>query len=148
MKFIVDTNLVFSAILNTDGKISDLIMNSHGIFEFFTCDSLLSELFKHRLKLLEISKMHEDQLEMSIYQITNNINFTNESEIPFEYWLKAANLVRDIDMDDIAFVAISEFLSARLWTGDMLLIKGLAKKGYSNFITTNELSHLRDLLES
>ena len=32
MKFVVDTNIVFSAILNTQSKIGDLIMNSHGIF--------------------------------------------------------------------------------------------------------------------
>jgi predicted nucleic acid-binding protein len=61
--------------------------------------------------------------------------------------MKASNLVRDIDMDDIAFVTLAEFLGIKLWTGDRALMKGLARKGYSNFITTDELAKLRDLLE-
>lgn len=148
MKFVVDTNIAFSAILNTQSKIGDLIMNSHGIFEFHACDTLRSELKKHRSKLLELSKLSDEQLDQSIYQITNCLNFTAEALIPFEYWLKGAELVRDVDMDDIAFLALNEFLSVKLWTGDKELMKGLAKKGYTNFITTEELFNLRSLLES
>jgi len=122
-------------------------MNSHGVLEFHACDTLRLELKKHRSKLLELSKMSEEQLDQSIYQITNCLTFTNEALIPFEYWMKASNLVRDIDMDDIAFVTLAEFLGIKLWTGDRALMTGLARKGYSNFITTDELSKLRDLLE-
>jgi predicted nucleic acid-binding protein len=62
MKFVVDTNIVFSAVLNTDGKIGDLIMNSHGVLEFYSYDAFRSELKKHLPKLLERSKMSEEQL--------------------------------------------------------------------------------------
>ena len=147
MKFVVDTNIAFSAVLNTESTIGDMLMNSEGIFEFQGCDTLHSELKKHRKKLLELSKMTEDQLDLSIYQITRHLTFTNEALIPFEYWSKAANLVRDVDMNDIAFVTLAEFLGVKIWTGDRELIKGLAKKGFSNFITTDELSKLRILLE-
>lgn len=147
MKYVVDTNIVFSAILNTEGKIGDLIINSHEVLEFHTCETMRLELKRHRPKLLELSKMSEEQLDQSIYQITNCLTFINEALIPFENWLKAANLVRDIDMDDIAFVALTEFLSVKLWTGDRALMKGLAKKGYTNFITTDELFSLRTLIE-
>lgn len=34
MRIIVDANIIFSAILNTNGKIGDLLLNSHNIFEF------------------------------------------------------------------------------------------------------------------
>ena len=122
-------------------------MNSHGALEFHACDTLRLELKKHRSKLLELSKMSEEQLDQSIYQITNCLTFTNEALVPFEYWMQASNLVRDIDMDDIAFVTLAEFLGIKLWTGDRALMKGLARKGYSNFITTDELAKLRDLLE-
>lgn len=148
MKFVVDTNIVFSAVLNTQSKIGDLIMNSPGVFTFHACDALRLELKRHRPKLLELSKLSDEQLDQSIYQITNCLNFTAEALIPFECWLKGAELVRDIDMDDIAFLALNEFLSVKLWTGDKELMKGLAKKGYTNFITTEELFNLRSLLES
>lgn len=147
MKFVVDTNIAFSAVLNTEGKVGDLLMNSHGILKFHSCDTLRAELEEHREKLLEISGMTEEQLDQSIYQITNQIIFTNEALIPFEFWLKGADLVRDTDMNDIAFLALSELLGAKLWTGDKELVKGLVKKGFSNFITTEELYQLRQLLE-
>lgn len=147
MKFVVDTNLVFSAILNTQGKIGDLLMNSHGFFEFYSCETLRAELSKHKSKLLELSGLSDAELDQSIYQTASHINFVNEALIPFEYWLRAADLVRDIDMDDIAFLALTEFLQVKLWTGDKELLRGLAKKGYTNFTTTEELFTLRALLE-
>jgi predicted nucleic acid-binding protein len=147
MRFIVDTNVAFSAILNTESKIGDLLMNSHGIFEFHSCDTLRTELEAHKGRLLEISGMNEEQLDQSIYQITNQIILTNEALIPFEYWMKAANLVRDTDMNDIAFLALAELMGAKLWTGDKELLKGLVKKGFLNFTTTEELYQLRLLLE-
>lgn len=147
MKFVVDTNLVFSAILNTQGKIGDLLMNSQGVFEFYSCETLRAELNNHAPKLLELSGLSDAELALSIYQITSHIHFINESLIPFEYWLKAADLVREVDMDDIAFVSLTEFLQVKLWTGDKELLRGLAKKGYTNFTTTEELYTLRALLE-
>lgn len=147
MKFIVDTNIAFSAVLNTESKIGDLLMNSHGIFEFHSCDTLRSKLAKHRSKLLELSGMSEEQLDQSIYHVTSQIVFTNEALIPFEFWQKAANLVRDTDMNDIAFLALWGLLGGKLWAGDKELLKGLAKKGFTDFITTEELVKLRALLE-
>lgn len=91
--------------------------------------------------------MNEEQLDQSIYQITNQIIFTNEALIPFEFWLKGASLVRDADMNDVAFLALTELLGAKLWTGDKVLLKGLVKKGFSNFSTTEELFQLRLLME-
>jgi predicted nucleic acid-binding protein len=96
---------------NTQSKIGDLMMNSQGIFEFYACDTLRSELKRHRAKLLDLSQLTDEQLDQSIFQIINCINFTAEALIPFEYWLKGAELVRDTDMDDIAFIALNEFLS-------------------------------------
>jgi predicted nucleic acid-binding protein len=147
VKFVVDTNIAFSAVLKTESKIGDLIMNSHGVLEFYSCDTLRTELRKNRPKLIELSKMSEEQLDQSVYQITNSLTFTDEALIPFEIWMRAVNLVRDVDMNDVAFVALAEFLGMKLWTGDKELMKGLAKKGYSNFITTDELFKLRSLLE-
>ena len=91
--------------------------------------------------------MSEEQLDQSIFQITSCLIFTNEALIPFDFWAKAANLVRDVDMNDIVFVTLAEFLGIKLWTGDRELMKGLAKKGYTNFATTDEVYKMRSLLE-
>ena len=49
-------------------------------------------------------------------------------------------------MDDISHVALSLFLDIKLWTGDKLLIGGLTKKGFTNFITTQEMLQLRRVI--
>ena len=50
MIVIVDTNIAFSAILNTKSIIGDLILNSNQIFQFWSCYYLLGEMDKHRDK--------------------------------------------------------------------------------------------------
>ncbi|MBD3750125.1 MAG: hypothetical protein IE931_11585 [Sphingobacteriales bacterium] len=45
----------------------------------------------------------------------------------------------DIDVDDTEFVALAEHIKAKLWSGDKELMKGLAKKKWTKFISTQEL---------
>lgn len=116
MKIVVDTNIVFSAILNTNSKIGDLLMNSDQIFDFETVTYLLEEIDNHQGKLLEISGLTAEQLKESKFQILSHIKFISEEQIPFKIWHKAAQIVRDVDMDDIAFVALSEYEDVKLWT--------------------------------
>jgi predicted nucleic acid-binding protein len=64
--------------------------------------------------------------------------------LPITVISEARQLVRDIDMDDFAFVALANYLNAFLWTGDRVLIDGLRKKGYRNIISTLELIKLTE----
>jgi predicted nucleic acid-binding protein len=80
------------------------------------------------------------------FLIYKQVDFFSESTIPFEFWQKTADFVRDVDMDDISHVALSLFLDIKLWTGDKLLIGGVTKKGFTNFITTQELLQLRRVI--
>ena len=91
--------------------------------------------------------MTDSELSRSVFLITNKIKFTHEALIPFEIWLKCAELVRDVDMNDIAFLSLSELIGTKLWTGDKTLMKGLLKEGFSNFTTTEELFQLRQIME-
>jgi predicted nucleic acid-binding protein len=52
MKIVVDTNIVFSGILNSTSKIGKLLINSRQHFQFYTCNYLRLELLKHRRRLL------------------------------------------------------------------------------------------------
>lgn len=147
MKIIVDTNIVFSAILNTESKIGDLLMNSEAIFEFRSAMYLKEEIENHEEKLVTISGLTQDQIEQSKEQIFSCIKFISEEIIPFDIWQKAARLVRDVDMDDIAFVALSEYEDLKMWTGDKELIAGLTAKGFKKCISTEEMIRLRRQLE-
>lgn len=47
MRIIVDANIVFSAILNTNGKIGDILINGGKRFEFIAPDFLRYEIKSH-----------------------------------------------------------------------------------------------------
>jgi len=106
MKIVVDTNIAFSAILNTGSRIGDLLLNSESVFEFRSMMYLKEEIENHEEKLMAISGLSKDEITQSTEQIFSCIKFISEEIIPFEVWQKAARLVRDVDMDDIAFVAL------------------------------------------
>ena len=53
--------------------------------------------------------------------------------------------MRDIDIDDLVFVALSAYLDEFLWTGDHKLYEGLINKGYQKVINFKGVVQLLDL---
>jgi predicted nucleic acid-binding protein len=143
MKIIIDTNIIFSALLNSNSTIGDLIFNSDKHFEFYSCNYMRYEIEKHWERLKAISKLSEEQLNTSFFQVLSKIKFINEEIIPIETWLAAEEITKGVDIDDIDFVALTKFLKATLWTGDKVLYKGLKKQGFKKIINTTELFDLR-----
>jgi predicted nucleic acid-binding protein len=142
MKIVIDSNIVFSAILNSQGKIAQLIINGSNYFSFFSINLLKKEILNHKHKLLSISGLTETQFESSFSHITSRIKFVDEILISDQDLERATKLTRDIDENDILFVALTNHLSSKLWTGDKKLSMGLKKKKYFRIISTNELYDL------
>ena len=145
MRIIVDANIVFSGILRSDGKIGDILINSGGIFKFIAPDFLRIEIHRHHEKLIKISKLTIDQVLEAEFQICKSINFISDEQISKENWNYAEELVYDIDIKDVSYIAFSKQFKAKVWSGDKSLIKGLASKGFTNFISMNELWDLRQI---
>lgn len=55
MRIIVDTNIAFSAILNTNSQIGKILLHPKSKFNFYSTDTLKSELEEHQEKLMNIS---------------------------------------------------------------------------------------------
>lgn len=89
--------------------------------------------------------MEVEELEMMVIK---NINFINEELIPPKTFDTAEKLLKDIDLGDVPFVALTKDLNGKLWTGDKKLIDGLKAKKFNNVITTLELAMLLDEFES
>ncbi len=147
MKIIVDTNIVFSAILNSSSKIGKLLTQSKTHFQFYSCQYLRVEILRHQNKLLKLTKLSVEQLMEVETLVTENIVFINEKLLPYEQIAAAEKLVHAIDPDDIPFIALAQNLDAKLWTGDKELINGLRAKRFKGIITTPELALLYDELE-
>jgi predicted nucleic acid-binding protein len=143
MKIVVDTNIIFSALLNSNSTIGDLLFNSGKYFEFYSCNYLRYEIQKHWERLKKISKLSDEQLQVSYTQVLSKLKFINEEIIPAETWLVSEEITKGIDIDDTDFVAMTKFLKATLWTGDKVLYNGLKKTGFKKLINTTELLALR-----
>jgi len=140
---IVDTNIVFSALLNAESKVGEILLNNENQLDFYTSEHLRYEINKHKKKLLSLAKkLNDEKIDEIIYHVFSQIKFISDIQIPFENWVESAKLVRDIDKDDIQFVALTEYLGGQLWTGDKKLLNGLVAKGYQNCITTEQLYSL------
>ncbi len=139
MKIIVDSNIVFSAILNSQGKIGQLIINGSKFFNFYTVGLLKDEIGEHKDKILKISGFTNEQFMKSYETITKRITFVDEILISDKELIKSHALVADIDENDALFVALTNHLNRKLWTGDKKLIAGLQRKGYPKTLSTDEL---------
>lgn len=71
--------------------------------------------------------------------IISKIRFVDDILISDKSIYNAYKLTFDIDEEDTLFVALTNHLKSKLWTGDKILQNGLKNKGYSRFITTSEL---------
>jgi len=139
MIIVVDTNIVFSALLNSNGKIAHLIINGSTHFKYYTINLLKEEISTHKSKLLKLSGLSESSYESSYNAIVSRIKFINEHLLPYHIVSSAHDLVSGIDVNDILFVALNDYLQGKLWTGDKKLINGLRSKNYKSVIDTKEL---------
>jgi predicted nucleic acid-binding protein len=146
MIVVVDTNIIFSALLNTKSNIGDLLLNSDDCFVYYSCAYMRIEIEKHWDRLSKLSCLSNQELREAQYRLFKRISFLNEEIIPGNTWLWAEELVKEIDIDDVDFIAITKFLDGLLWTGDMELYRGLKTKGYDKVFTTAELLRMREYL--
>lgn len=147
MKIVVDTNIIFSVLLNSNGSIGNILFNSNDIFQFYSCEYMRYEIDKHWNKLLKISKLKESELRESHYKVLSKLHFINEQIIPSITWKFSEEIVQDIDIDDADFIALTKHIKGYLWTGDKELYDGLKNKNFTKVYNTNEIVAKREKLQ-
>ena len=139
MRVVVDTNIVFSAVLNSSGKIGKILFESFHQIDFFAPSFIETEIQIHKDKLIKFSSLSEDQVILSIHKVFKNIQVIPKDEVPLSIREKAYRIDKGVDEKDTPFIALALALQAELWTGDKRLIRGLKKKGFNTVLNTNEL---------
>lgn len=139
IKIIIDSNIVFSALLNTESRIGRIIINGGKNYRFIAPEFTRYEVLKYKAKIMNLAKLDELAFIEVFDLIFGNIHVVNHSLIPLSNYSKAEYLCSTIDLDDTVFVALTDFSKGKLWTGDMKLITGLKRKGYKRIITTEEI---------
>jgi len=145
MRIVVDTNIVFSALVNSNSAIAEIIISAGNQYQFYASEYMLVELRNHQDKLKKASKLSDENIEIAKYKLFKFFDFVTLEIVPEQYWIEAEKLITDIDLDDIAFVALSLYLGAYLWTGDKILYNGLKSKGFNKILSTTDLNQLRNI---
>jgi len=126
MKIIVDTNIIFSALLSKENDSKYFLTSTN--HEIFSCNFLFVEIFKHRDKIQELSKLSERDLLLQMDKVLSRINFVNNDAIPTNFYYTAFNLCKNIDENDTPFIALTLFLNGYFMTGDKVIYNGLQDK--------------------
>ena len=120
--------MAISALVHKASQIREILFESNMIF--YSPNILISEIYKHKEKLLKSSKLTESEFYLYFNGIIERIKFIPTDFISTESRQKAYDLCNDIDVKDTPFIALSIELSIPLWTGDKKLKDGLKQKGF------------------
>jgi predicted nucleic acid-binding protein len=130
-KVVLDTNLLFSALLSRNASFRETLFNRS--YRFFSAKYLIVEIFKHKERIVKASKASEEEVYAYLHEVLLRIEFINEDLVSTQHYIQAHWLCKDTDENDVAFVALSLELDADLWSDDERLKTGLKKKGFWRF---------------
>jgi putative PIN family toxin of toxin-antitoxin system len=129
MKIVIDTNILFSALLNEHNKLRDIILSKEN--HIYAPSKMLDELLSHFDKILKYTKIDKTKFFSFYFELIKDIDFIDDNIIPNEIYQSAYHLCYEYDADDTPFVALALYLDANLLTGDRIK-ELLIKKGFSN----------------
>jgi predicted nucleic acid-binding protein len=128
---VIDTNILFSALLAEDGRIHQTLFRSGRRFRI--CETVLVELFEHKERILQRTRLTTKEVVGMYHRVLRHLQVFPEELIPAETWGRAIDLCSGIDEDDAPHVELTLTLEGLLWTGDVKLRRGLEAKGFTAF---------------
>lgn len=131
MLIVIDTTMIFSLLLGKNEAMRDIFFDSKN--KFYSPNYIVAEIFEKKEKILRCSSLSELEVYELFYQLLEEITFVSENLITVENKARAFELCKDIDMDDIPFIALALQLNADSWTGDKKLKKHLKQIGFTSF---------------
>jgi predicted nucleic acid-binding protein len=137
MKIIIDSNILFSALIS--GK--DLYIDIFKMLQVYVPDFVFIEISKYEERIIKKTKIL-NEFTFFIRELFSEITVIPKLGISKTNFKKALLLCENIDPKDTPYLALSLELDIPLWTNDKKLIKGLIDKGYKNIITTEEIFKL------
>lgn len=134
---IVDTNILFSALLREQSKFTDILLRSD--YQLHVCEFVIVELFTRKDKLVTMSQLSKDEILRLLYVLLRRLNVYKEDLIQPENRKRAYDLCADIDPSDSPHVALALELNGLLWTGDETA-SCIEKKGFNQFFDSSDLN--------
>lgn len=115
MKLIVDTNILFKALIKSSKVRAILLSPNH---QFYIPEYALEEVEKHLPLLIAKTGLSEEEVKLAL-----SILLTNIRVVPSEYvsakWDEADQTIGSIDKGDVPFVAASLSMTCDgIWSDD------------------------------
>src|SRR3989304_6438517 len=129
-KIIIDSNIAFSAILNVNSRIGQVLINGYKYYDFYAPEYIRYEIFEHQDKIKDLANLSDNEFLATYELIIRKITILNHTILPIKFYKEALDICKSIDIDDSVFVAFTEYTRGKLWTGDKKLVKGLTEKGF------------------
>ena len=129
MKYVIDTNIIFSCLMSGKTFYIDLLSQN----ECYSPDFIFNEIQKYEERILKKSSSKGDFRDL-VRDIFSNLVVIPKLGISRDNWKKAMELCKEIDEKDTAFVALAIELDIPLLTRDKKLYHGLIEKKFGNIV--------------
>lgn len=135
MIIIIDSNVLFSALVR-NSLTRRLILEYDGLFLFPAF--IFSEMEKHKDELIKKSGMIPEDFNKLLQLILNKVMIIL-SEILYPYRKEALEIIKDIDIDDVTFIACAlAYPDSILWSDD----KKIKKQSKVKVLNTTEIKEM------
>ena len=137
MKIILDSNIIFSALISGKGIYIDIFK----ILQIYVPDFVFIEISKYEERIIKKTKREKEFISFT-KELFSEITVIPMLAISKQSYERAVFLCSDIDLKDTPYIALGIELNMPLWTNDKKLIDGLRNKDYTKIITTEEIFDL------
>lgn len=125
---VIDANRLFSWLIANHQTLRRT-MRDRPDLRFYCPKYVLVELFKHKERIAVTSGLEEAELLAMLQNCLERIHFYDEDAISLGCWTEAWRLCRDVDENDVAYVALTLELEGELWSSDRILEMGITQEG-------------------
>ena len=132
MKIIIDSNILFSALIK-DSLTRRMILEYNGyfLFPYF----IFEEMEKHKGELPKKSEMSAEDFNLLLNLLLRTVMIV-PTEVLFQYRKEAYEIIKDIDPDDTIFIACAlAYPDSVIWSDD----KKLKQQTHVRIINTAEM---------
>ncbi len=128
--YVLDTNVLMSILISGKSGYKPIVMFN----SFVTIDYLFKEIDEYKNTIFKKSKLDRQQLIEFTSQILSKITVLPRYVVSEESLNLATDLTKDVDFNDVWFIALSLEYNLTLLTRDEKLYNGLIKKGFKKIM--------------
>jgi predicted nucleic acid-binding protein len=108
-KLVVNSNIVFSALLNIDSRIGQVLISGKRFYTFFATEYVRNEVIQHKEIIKRLAELNENEFLELYGLVMHSLTIIHHEIVPYNIYRNAENLCKDVDIDDTVFIAVATF---------------------------------------